>query len=73
MLVDRLDAFSTPIYWIVAERSNLLDYAVYRESVFGGACAVVGLGIGGSGGGMPIALESRIASAIAVLDTAWMT
>jgi len=52
------------------EPSSFLDYAVYRESAFGGAWLAGGLGRGGSGGGMPIVFEIKIASAIAVLEMA---
>lgn len=59
-----------PIFWRVLEPSSFLDYAVYRESAFGGAWLAGGVGRGGSGGGMPIVFEIKIASAIAVLEMA---
>ena len=59
-----------PIFWRVTEPSSFLDYAVYRESAFAGACSAGAAGMGGRGGGMPIVFEIKIASAIAVLEMA---
>src|SRR5213596_532192 len=61
-----------PIFWMSSFRLEV----VYLDSFLGpGCCAApsVGTPMGGSGGGIPRLLEMIIASAIAILETAWIT